>query len=100
MCHLWVLKLPLSFSRSAGTRAKISYSLGYTAPEVILCVEAGQRHMDAAAALDIWAIGVVAFELLTRRRAFAPATRRSQVCCADACCCELIHDGGVLTQHC
>ena len=63
----------------AGTKAKISYSLGYTAPEVILAVEAGQRHMEASSALDIWAIGVVAFELLTRRRAFAPATHRSQV---------------------
>lgn len=73
----------------AGTKAKISYSLGYTAPEVILAVEAGQRNMEASAALDIWAVGVVAFELLTRRRAFAPATQRTHVRSAALCCAAL-----------
>lgn len=70
--------LNLSMLRTAGTMAKISYSLGYTAPEVIHAVEAGERHMRATAALDIWSLGVVAFELLTRRRVFAPGTTREQ----------------------
>lgn len=46
------------------------YSLHYAAPEVVHAVEAGSRTIYVDAAVDMWAIGVIAFELLTSTRIF------------------------------
>ena len=54
----------------AGTVARLSYSLRYTPPEVVLALEAGWKTVTVDSAVDIWAIGVIAFELLTGERAF------------------------------
>ena len=50
--------------------ASLKYSLKYAAPEVVQAVEAGSTTIFVDAAVDIWAVGVIAFELLTGKRAF------------------------------
>lgn len=50
--------------------AGLSLSLKYAAPEVVNALEAGKRTIHVNAAVDIWAIGVIAWELLTGQRAF------------------------------
>ena len=42
----------------------------YAAPEVVHTLEAGSRTIYVAAEVDIWSIGVIAFELLTGELAF------------------------------
>lgn len=44
----------------AGKMESISYSLGYTAPEVLLALEAGQKLIRVDPAVDVWALGVIA----------------------------------------
>lgn len=39
----------------------------YTAPEVIQALARGRRTMQAAQAADIWALGAIAWELLTKK---------------------------------
>jgi serine/threonine protein kinase len=52
-------------------------------PEVVLAVEAKARSVGADPAADMWAVGAIAFELLTRTRAFSSratmATVRDQI---------------------
>ena len=48
----------------------IAFSLMYAAPETLAAAERGERTARASAAADMWALGVIAFELLTRSRAF------------------------------
>lgn len=50
----------------------------YAAPEVILADEAGAPLMIVDASIDMWALGVIAVELLTGRRVFAPPTNESE----------------------
>lgn len=60
----------LTHSYAAGSTASLAYSLNYAAPEVIQALESGRRTVHVNAAVDIWAIGVIAFELLAGERAF------------------------------
>ena len=55
----------------AGSTATLSFSLKYAAPEVVHALEAGSRSIEVHPAVDIWSIGVIAFELLTGERAFS-----------------------------
>ena len=57
-------------SPCAGSTAGLAFSLKYAPPEVIGALESGCRTVHVDAAVDIWAIGVIAFELLTGERAF------------------------------
>jgi serine/threonine protein kinase len=54
----------------AGYRAPLSFTLGYAAPEVAFALEQGCDTIVADCPMDAWAIGVIAFELLTGRPAF------------------------------
>lgn len=54
----------------AGTTAPLMFSIQYAAPEVVHAYEGGSKNIHVDAAVDIWAIGVTAFELLTGERAF------------------------------
>jgi serine/threonine protein kinase len=62
---------------AAGTMAALPNSvtsLPYTAPEVILIVKRPVRGVPASVATtaaDVWALGIIAFELLTNERVFA-----------------------------
>jgi serine/threonine protein kinase len=65
---------------AAGDAAQLVLSLAYAAPEVVLAHEAGARTVVASQATDIWAIGVMAFELLTTRRAFLLTDSTPEIC--------------------
>ena len=69
--------------RSAGITAPLTLSLKYAAPETIAALEAGCRTIHVDAAVDIWAIGVIAFELLTGERVFPVRAGESQEACDE-----------------
>ena len=54
----------------AGTRAGLRFTLKYAAPEVVHAFESGARDIKVDAAVDIWALGMIAFELLTEQHTF------------------------------
>lgn len=62
-----------------GSSVGLSFSLLYAPPEVIDAVERQERQVKADPAIDMWAIGVIAYELLTRARVFPPRLTRSEV---------------------
>eukprot|EP00892_Ulva_mutabilis_P005656 jgi/Ulvmu1/3462/UM016_0082.1 len=66
--HDWTL-IDFGCTAQIGTIASLSYSLRYTPPEVVRELEAGHKTIKVDPAVDIWAIGVIAFELLTGARA-------------------------------
>jgi serine/threonine protein kinase len=49
------------------------------APEVFTAVNAGEQYITVSAAADIWALGVIAFELLSRSRAFPAGTSKEAI---------------------
>ena len=53
-----------------GDKAPLNFTMVYAAPEVIHAFLAGEKHIEASPALDAWALGVMAFELLTDAAAF------------------------------
>lgn len=54
-------------------------SLPYAAPEILAAVARGARSIQASASADVWALGVVALELLAGRRAFAGTASREAI---------------------
>lgn len=63
----------------AGTMAELTnVSLDFAAPEVVRALEAGKTQMKVEPSQDVWALGMVAYELLTRSRAF-PSGMAQQV---------------------
>jgi serine/threonine protein kinase len=56
-------------------------SLDFAAPEVVRALEAGKTQMKVEPSQDVWALGMVAYELLTRSRAF-PSGMAQQVRCS------------------
>lgn len=50
--------------------ASLSFSPRYAAPEVLKAYEAQQREILVESSMDIWALGVMAYELLTDAPAF------------------------------
>jgi serine/threonine protein kinase len=61
-----------SSARSVGEVAPLTFSPGYAPPEVIHAYRAGRRTIVADSAVDMWALGVIAYEMLTQQRAFGP----------------------------
>lgn len=57
----------------------LSFSLQYAPPEAVRAYVDGHKTIDSSPAADIWAFGVVAFELLTARRTFPPRTPAAEV---------------------
>lgn len=58
----------------AGAAARLSYTLAYAAPEVLRARMEGRSTVEAREAIDVWALGVMAFELFTGEPAFAMYT--------------------------
>ena len=54
----------------AGEVAPLAYTLVYAPPEVAEALDTGTRTIQVTPAMDAWALGVVAFELLTGQSAF------------------------------
>lgn len=62
----------------------MSFSLVYAAPETVHALEAKAPTVTAGAAVDIWAVGVIAFELLSGERVFPYAAARPDILAAIA----------------
>eukprot|EP00892_Ulva_mutabilis_P001194 jgi/Ulvmu1/11075/UM007_0257.1 len=56
-----------------GDTADISFSLYYAPPEVIRAFKAGEDQIVAEESADVWALGVIAWELFTKRKFYGPA---------------------------
>ena len=63
----------------AGSTQTITYSPRYAAPEVAAAKAAGASTHVVAPALDVWALGVMAFELLAARPAFSAFTTVAEI---------------------
>jgi serine/threonine protein kinase len=68
-----------------GEHASLSFTVQYAPPEVIDAYMAKQKTIVATEAMDAWAMGVVAFELLTGGSAFSMAGGHKQVRTSSAC---------------
>jgi serine/threonine protein kinase len=64
---------------AAGQRTDLSLTLAYSAPEVMASYESKQRTHIATAAADVWALGVIAFEMLTGEPIFPPLATHSEI---------------------
>jgi serine/threonine protein kinase len=86
----------------AGETTGLSFPLNYAAPELLAAEKAGEAAVTADPAADVWALGLVAFELLTARRAFAPGTPissiRNAICGHVAAPWEAAGSGGSLDR--
>eukprot|EP00892_Ulva_mutabilis_P004140 jgi/Ulvmu1/2098/UM125_0001.1 len=67
--RLWKVS---GFSRvvRAGSEVPLRFTLAYAAPEVVAACMSGCEAIRCTPALDAWALGVVAFEMLTGTSAF------------------------------
>ena len=64
----WTL-IDFGLAARAGATVPASFTPTYAAPEVVLAYKAGAPCV-AAPSMDAWAMGVMAFELLTHKPAF------------------------------
>ena len=55
---------------AVGSTARLSFTLAYAAPEVLRARLDGRGTIEVHEALDVWALGVMAFELFTGEPAF------------------------------
>ncbi|GMH39213.1 hypothetical protein BSKO_07111 [Bryopsis sp. KO-2023] len=53
-----------------GSKASIEYSLRYAPPEVLIAHARGDQQMVAKRAIDVWAVGIVFWEVLTGEAMF------------------------------
>lgn len=67
--YSWVL-IDFGIASPIGHLAPIGFTRSYAAPETIEAHQKGEKRVPAAAAVDAWALGVIAFELLVQRPAF------------------------------
>ena len=69
----------------AGDIVPLSYSPSYTPPEVAKAVEQGEHTIVADPAADMWALGIMAFELLTTQAVFPPMVATRETIWAQLC---------------
>ena len=63
-CNRWTL-IDFGLVTRIGQPAKIGFSLGYAAPEVVIAFRRGEPAVIASEAMDAWSLGVLAVELFT-----------------------------------
>lgn len=85
--HSWVL-IDFGLAAPIGEDALVGFTPTYAAPEVLAASKLGTRSMRADAAVDAWALGVIAFELLIQRPAFGAFSATTQVR-SLLCCCSM-----------
>jgi serine/threonine protein kinase len=93
--HGWVF-IDLGISARIGERVSVAFTTPYASPEAALAPMKGQREIEVTAAVDAWALGITAFELLVGRRPFGYFTTEDQVRLRP---CPT-HISGRLIQHC
>ena len=74
----WTL-IDFGSAARTGTRAPLSFTMKYAAPEVAAAARAAHSTANAAEAVDAWGLGVLAFELLTGMPAFRPRCPETEV---------------------
>jgi serine/threonine protein kinase len=62
--HVWKL-VDLGSSAARNTTAPMVFTLAYSAPEVVAAAAAGHTELRVSPAADMWALGVLAYEVLT-----------------------------------
>jgi serine/threonine protein kinase len=60
----------------AGETCPLSFSIRYAAPEVAAAFERGENTIVADPAADMWALGVIAYELITNSPVFGVSENR------------------------
>lgn len=60
----------ISIPFHAEEHVHLTYSLAYSPPEVLNKVQDGHVHVHASCSMDMWALGVIAYELAVRGPAF------------------------------
>lgn len=76
--HAWTL-IDFGCAAEIGTTCPLSFSLLYAPPESIFAVENGQKTTVADPAADMWALGIISYELLTARRVFPRSLNAEEV---------------------
>jgi serine/threonine protein kinase len=72
-----------------GEEAPLSFTLVYAAPEVLIACGRKETTIMCNAALDTWALGVMAFELLSGEPAFHPLMDgKAKVCAQELAMCR------------
>ena len=62
-CNTWRI-VDFGIAAKAAEETRIECTLRYAPPEVALALDAGKRTITVDAAIDVWALGVMAFDLL------------------------------------
>lgn len=65
--------------RSLAARGAFGLSHDLVRAQVVAAYEAGKETLVADPAADIWALGIIAFELLTEQRVFAPGLPNAEI---------------------
>ena len=76
--YTWVL-IDFGLAAALDGDAAVGFTPTYAAPEMVIAHLGGQRVIKADAAVDAWAMGVIAFELLVQRHPFGLFATKAKV---------------------
>ena len=80
----------LTPSLHAGETVPITFSPSYAPPEVALALEHRKSVISADGAADMWALGIMAFELLNNEPVFPPIVSTRETIWAQLCGREVL----------